>query len=269
MTQLLAITLSWLLMVSPSLAAIAFVNASVNSASPNGNFTNAIPTNCAAGNLMIVVYGVGDSSGADTDLTVDGFTEVADQANTADTADVEMFVGYRYMVGGDSQVPISGNFPSIGGTNASNAAVVMCFSGVAQAADGGPFDTAANQTNGNNTTNADPPSHNWSGTAGVWTVIACAGAHTGGATATFTGPTNYTTNFTMRNHDDNGTDVLVALGYRTNPADPEDPGACTAANIGTDANNSWAAATMSLKEAPAPTCTAGLNQMMMGFGGCP
>jgi hypothetical protein len=161
-----------------------------------------------------------------------------------------MFVGYRYRQAGDTQgAPDTGTFTALGGTNAANAAVVMCFRGVASAAQGGPFDTAANTATGQDSSDANPPSHDWSGTSGVWTVIACATGHTGGATGAYTGPANYTTNFTQRNHDDT-VDVLVAMGYRTSPADPEDPAACTAANIGTAANNSWNAVTMSLKEAP-------------------
>jgi hypothetical protein len=139
---------------------------------------------------------------------------------------------------------------------------------VASAAQGGPFDTASDGATGIDTSDANPPSHDWTGAAGVWTVIVGATGHTGGATATYTAPANYTTNAVTRNHDDT-VDVLMGAAYRTAPADPEDPAMWTAANIGTAANNSWIAGTVSLKPAPAVTCAAGLNLTLLGVGGCP
>jgi hypothetical protein len=53
------------------------------------------------------------------------------------------------------------------------------------------------------------------------------------------------------------------MGYNSSPADPENPGAFTAANIGTAANNSWCAVTMSLKEAP-PVLTKNLAALGVG-----
>ncbi len=269
MKKLFAVLLAWLLMVSPSMAAISFIDSAGNSASPNGTFSVAIPGTCAAGDLLIVGFVVGDTTGADNDLAVNGFTEISDQSIATDTSDVELFTGYRYMVGGDTTVPISGTFTALGGTNASNAAVVMCFRGVKTSGNGGPFDTAATPATGQDSSDANPPSHDWSGAAGVWTVIVGATGHTGGATGAFTCPANYTTNCVQRNHDDNGTDALIGMGYNSSPSDPENPAAFTAANIGTEANNSWAAVTISLSEAAAPTCTAGLNLTLLGVGGCP
>lgn len=226
--------------------AISFVQSAGNSSSPNAATTVTI-SSTTADDLILVAFAVGDTAATDSDISLTGYTEVADLFSGTDTNDTDLWVGYKFSTGGETSV---GPFTALGGTNASNAAVVMVFRGVATVAQGGPFDTAANTATGIDTSNADPPSHNWSGTSGVWTVIAGATGHTGGATGAFTFPANYTTNAVQRNHDDT-VDVLVGMGYRTNPADPEDPGAFTAANIGTAANNSWCAVTMSLKEAPA------------------
>ena len=264
MFRLLLLLLSAVFVAQPVLAAISFINASVGSVSPNGTFSLTMPTNCTTGDLLVTGWAAGDSPGANNDITVTGFTEVADLAQTGDTNDVELWVGYRYVVGGDTQGgPSTGTFTAIGGTNAANAAIALCFRGVQT---GTPTDTATSTATGIDSSNADPPSHDWSGSAGVWTVIFCATGHTGGATGAYTGPTNYTTNFQSRTHDDT-IDVLIGAGYRTNPADPEDPGVCTAANIGTAANNSWAAVTMSLAEAPPAVPGGGkiqkLRQYMM------
>lgn len=244
--------------------AISFIGSAVGSASPNGTFNVTLPNGCQAGDLILVAFAVGDSPGADNDLAVNGFTEVADQAITTDTNDTEMFVGYRYFVGGDTQVPISGNFTALGGTNASNAAVVMVFRGVASAAQGGPFSTASQVATGADSSNADPPQI--ATVASDCVVIAGASGCSGGTAPAFTAPTNYTTNAVSRGHDDT-VDVVVGMAYRLSGfANPENPGAFTAANIGTAANNSWCATTMALKAAP-QAFTLALDQGSFSLSG--
>lgn len=221
---------------------ITFVQSGSGSSSPNAT-TSVTISATAAMDLILTAFAVGDIDLADQDMSLSGYTEVADLAALGDTNDTQLWVGYKYSPGGETTV---GPFTALGGNNASNAAVVMVFRGVAPAAQGGPFDTTANTATGENSSTPDPPSHNWSGESGVWTVAVGATGHTGGATGALAGPTNYTTNYVSRNHDDT-TDVLVGMGYRENPADPEDPGTFTPSNIGTAANNSWCAVTMSLK----------------------
>jgi hypothetical protein len=252
MTTLLALVLL-LLVAAPAHAAITFVGSSgvCNSASPNGTFAVTLGGSLQANDLIIGVFGVGDTSGADNDLAVNGYTEVADLSNTADTNDTEAIVAYRYFVGGDTTMPATGTFTALGGTNASNAACVLVFRGVATVAQGGPFSTASQGTTGQDTSNADPPSI--ATAAGDCVVIAGATAHTGGATGTLTAPADYTTSAVSRNHDDT-VDVLVGLAFRcAGLSNPENPGAWTAANVGTASANSWAAVSMALKEAPAVT----------------
>lgn len=225
---------------------ISFVQSAGNSSSPNATTTVNISAT-ALMDLILVAFAVGDTDLADQDISLSGYTEVADLAALGDTNDTQLWVGYKYSTGGETTV---GAFTALGGTNASNAAVVMVFRGVASPAQGGPFDTAASTNTGQDSSTPDPPSHNWSGNPGVWTVAVGATAHTGGATGALAAPTNYTTNYVSRNHNDTA-DVLVGMGYRESPADPEDPGTMAPSNIGTAADNSWCAVTMSLKPRPA------------------
>lgn len=260
--------LALVLLAAPAQAAISFVGSACNSASPNATFSVALPGGLQADDFIICAFAVGDSPGADNNLAANGYNELADLANTADTGDIELWVGGRYFVGGDTTCPATGTFTAIGGTNASNAACVLVFRGVATVADGGPTDTATTTDNGQDTSDANPPSINTSGTAGIWTVVVGATAHTGGATATYTAPTGYTTNFDQRAHNDNA-DVLIGMGYNSGPSDPEDPGTFTAATVGTAADNSWAAATIALKAAPEPACTPDLSGLLGVMRGCP
>lgn len=243
--------LTALLIAEPASAAISFIGSACNSVSPNGTFSVTLPASLQADDFIVGVFAVGDSPGADNILAVTGYTKLGDQVNTAVTNDVEMWTGYRFFVAGDTAMPTTGTFTALGGTNASNAACVMVFRGVATAAQGGPFTGNTIGANGSASSNPDPAANDAGAGAGDWVVIVGGTSHTGGATGAFTAPTGYTTNFVQRNHDDT-VDVLIGMGYRSSGAgNPENPGVMTAANIGTAANNSWAAITITLKEAPA------------------
>lgn len=227
--------------------AISFVGSAANSASPNATYQVTLPGGCQAGDLILVTFAVGDNPGADNDLSGAGLTEVADLAVTSDTNDTELFVGYRYFVGGDTVVPTSA-WTAIGGTNAANASVCMVFRGVETLANGGPFTTTSQTATGTDTPNANPPSI--ATAAGDWVVAAVAAAVAGGTGPTFTAPTNYTTNAVSRGHDDT-VDVITAMAYRdTGLSNPEDPGAFTGNNVGpSPTQHSWCAVTMALKPA--------------------
>jgi len=255
--RLLAAGLAVLLAATPAFAAITFLGSSCNSVSPNGTFSVSLSGGSLSGvtlqdnDLIVGMFAVGDDNLADQDIAVTGYTEVHDLASLADTEDTQLWTGYRYFVAGDTQMPTTGTFTALGGTNAANAACVMVFRGVATAAQGGPFTTASQPATGQDSSNADPASI--ATVAGNVVVIAGATGHTGGVTATYTAPSGYTTNFAQIAHNDT-VDVLIGMGYRTaGLSNPEDPGVMTAATIGTAANNSWAASTMALKEAPAST----------------
>lgn len=251
MRKLLAIvTILTILAPNPVQAAISFVNSANNSSSPNTATTVTLPGSMQTGDLIVVATGVGDTANNGMTVSTSGYTRIPGVAATLyanDTNDTNLDVYYKIHNGTDTTVA----FNAIGGTNASNVGLVMVFRGVNTVT---PFDTNANTVTGIDTSSANPPSHNWSGASGAWTVIAASTGHTGGATATFTFPANYTTNAVQRAHNDT-IDVLAGMGYRSSPADPEDPAAFTAATIGTASANSWAAVTMSLKPATAPTVT--------------
>lgn len=224
--------------------AISFIGSAVNSSSPNtGTSVDVSGIDIQANDLILVAAAVGDTANNGMAApTEGGYSRVPGVAATQYANDVnDTNLDLYYKVASGSETAVS--FAAVGGTNASNAAVVMVFRGVDAST---PFDTDATPTTGVSSSNADPPSHDWSGASGGWTVIAASTGHTGGATATFTFPTGYTTNPAQRAHNDT-IDVLVGMGYNASPADPENPGALTAANIGTAADNGWAAVTMSLK----------------------
>lgn len=224
--------------------AISFVNSASNSSSPNTGTAVTLPGSMQANDLIIVAAMVADNiNNGLAAPTEGGYTRIGAATIYADsTNDCNLDIYYKFHNGTDTTC----SFAAVGGTNAANAAVLMVFRGVKTSS---PFDTTVSTTSGTGSSNANPPSHTWSGSSGVWTVaIGCTG-HTGGGTATYTAPTGYTTNFVQRAHDDTF-DALIGMGYKTSPSSPEDPGAFTAATIGTAANNAWAAATISLSQQP-------------------
>jgi hypothetical protein len=236
-----------LLTAAPAWAAISFVGSASNSASPTTDTVVTLPGGMSSNDLIIVAAMVGDTANNGLAApTEGGYTRIGSATIYAnDVNDVNLDIWYKFHNGTDTTV----TFADVGGTNASNAAVVMVFRGVST---GSPFDTTVSTASGIDTSNADPPSHDWSGASGVWTVAIGATGHTGGNTATYTAPTGYTTNFVQRAHNDT-IDALIGMGYKSSPSDPENPGAFTAATIGTAADNAWAAATISLTEAAAVT----------------
>ena len=226
------------------LMAISFIGSAVGSSSPNTATTITLPT-LLADDVIIIAAAVGDTANNGIPAPT-GYTRVPGVAATLyanDVNDTNLDLYYKIAVAGDSGATVT--LTATGGTNASNAGVAMVFRGVDTTT---PFDVNAATATAINTSAADPPSLDHGNPSGVWTVIAASTGHTGGATATFTFPTGYTTNAAQRAHNDT-IDVLVGVGYNSSPADPENPAAFSAANIGTAADNAWAAGTMALRPA--------------------
>jgi hypothetical protein len=195
------------------------------------------------GDLILIAASVADTvNNALAAPTEGGYADVVGSTLYADDVnDVNLNVFWKFHNGTDT----TATFLDVGGANASNVAVCMVFRGVASGG-GGPFRTAATTNTGVSSSNADPPSI--ATTTGDCVVIVGATGHTGAGTATYTNPTNYTTNAAVRAHNDT-IDGLVGMGYRLSGySNPEDPGVFTAATIGTAADNAWAAVTMALKE---------------------
>lgn len=223
---------------------ISYVGQAVASSSPTADAVITLPGGMSAGDLILIAAGVGDTvSNALAAPTEGGYTDVVGSTLYAnDVNDVNLNVFYKFHNGTDT----TATFTDVGGANASNTCVCMVFRGVATTGQGGPFTTTTQTATGVSSSDADPPQIATATNDAV--VIVGATGHTGGATATYTNPANYTTNAAMRAHDDT-IDCLVGMGYRLSGySNPEDPGAFTAATIGTAADNAWAAVTMALKE---------------------
>jgi hypothetical protein len=226
--------------------AIAFVQRKSNGAANAGPFDVVLTSAATAGNLLLAFHSDGDT--ADNAMpAISGFTDVGTSEQYANsTNDSNSKAWYKYAVGGETTI----TFPDTGGgTNDGVSGCVMEFSGVASAAQGGPFSTAIQKTTGTGSAHADPPQI--ATAAGDAVVIMGAAAHatTG---VTFTAPANYTTNAEPGTA---GTDTIssgAGMAYRLSGyANPENPGAFTAS--ATAAGDSWCAVTLALKEAPAIT----------------
>lgn len=225
--------------------AISYVGQAVASSSPTANASLTLPTgSMALGDFILIAASVADTvNNALAAPTEGGYTDlVGSTLYSNDVNDVNLNVFYKFWNGTETTATCT----NVGGTNASNVLVCMVFRGVASGGAGGPFATTATTATGIDTSNANPPSI--ATATGNCVVIVGATGHTGGATATFTNPANYTTNPAVRAHNDT-IDGLVGMGYRLSGySNPEDPGVFTAATIGTAADNAWAAVTIALKE---------------------
>lgn len=240
--------------IREALAAISYINSStcVSSDDGLGTYTLTLPTT-QQNDLVIVAIGTADNDNVDEDVGPNlvgtyGYTEVADLFSN-DTTDSNLGVFWKVM---GASPDTSYTLDSIGGNDASNAAVCMVFRGVDT---GTPMDVTPATDSNINTMHPNPPSINHNNPSGVWTVIAGVAGH-GINSGTFTFPTGYTTDAVERTHNDTS-DATTGMGYRSSGvSDPEDPGVMT--HSGTDSTNySWAAVTIALRPAvnTAPTVT--------------
>ena len=221
--------------------AISFIGSAEGSSANGGNVILTLPGPPIADDLVIVAYAIGDNDDVDFNMAMvtTGYTEVADLfAN--DVQDANLGVYWKVMgATPDTTAEVDGQ----GGADAAVAAVCMVFRGVDTVT---PMDVTPTTATGINTMHPNPPSINFLDAA-AWTVIAGVSGHVLGGTGTYTFPTGYVTNAINQGQDDTS-DVTVGMGYRTTPADPEDPGVMT--HSGTDsADASWCAATLALRPA--------------------
>lgn len=200
----------------------------------------------AAGDLVIVALGVGDTDAVDGAMTETSgtYTEVADlYSGSATASEANLGVFYKFLTGADASVSVRSNL----GNDAGISVAVMVFRGVKTVASGGPFDVTSTTATGTGTGAIDPPSIDTTGTAGIWTVIAGTRA-IGTGTNTLTGPTGYTTDFVSAPFGDDTVDAITGMGYNSAPSDPENPG--TIVWAGTEAaGDGWCAVTMALAPA--------------------
>lgn len=237
--------------------AISFVGSAENSAINGADVTLTLPA-MLQDDLVIVAYGVGDNDNVDFNMAMvtAGYTEVADLFSD-DTQDANLGVYWKVMgATPDTSAVVDG----LGGADAAVAATCMVFRGVDTAT---PFDVVTTTATGINTMHPNPPAIDHLNPAGLWTVIAGASGHTLGGAGTYTFPTGYTTNALDIGSDDTS-DITVGLGYRTNPADPEDPGVMT--HSGADsANFAWAACTMALRPKASTTFSQAIPSVAVGI----
>jgi hypothetical protein len=231
--------------------AISFVGSAEGSAINGGNVTLDLTALSGGGSLqqndlVIVAYSIGDNDTVDFDMamvTAD-YNEVADLFSN-DSADAYLGVYWKVMgATPDTTAEVDGQ----GGTDAAVAAVAMVFRGVDTTT---PMDVTPTTDTGNSADHPNPPSINHNNPSGVWTVIAgCCGNAGGVGTETFTFPTGYTTNAVDVSCNDT-TKTTLGMGYRTDPADPEDPGQMTWSGASA-LSDSWCACTIALRPATAP-----------------
>lgn len=203
----------------------------------------------AVGDLILLAWSCGDDDFTQPALamTTSGYTELTTATLSADggvAGDANLAVFYKFHDGVDTTAVTAASGT---GTDSSNAVALQVFRGVASVAQGGPLEIGIQTASGTTGGDPNPPSVSGFTEATNWVVIA--GAISVATTAlTLTAPTNYTTNFVTVGSASETFAATVGLGYRTNPADPEDPGVMADNGAGA----AWAAATMVLKETPAP-----------------
>jgi hypothetical protein len=192
----------------------------------------------AAGDLVIVTCVTGSAAGnpAMAVTTPTGYTALGQLNQSATTADTSMNVSYKIMGGTpDANVTIPGTTNNAWG----EAYAIQVFRGVDTST---PMDVTAVSAGGTGTGRPNPGSITPS-TAGAWVIICGGGA--AGTGATYTAPTNYTTDFLTANGADS-TDAMVGCGYWSGwTSGAEDPAAYTGGTTG--ANDSWTAYTLALR----------------------
>lgn len=228
--------------------AISFVGSASANSINGGAVTITLPGSMSTDDLIIAAFASPVLVDVDLTMNTAGYTEVADLYSN-DGIDGSLGVFYKFHNGSDT----TAEFTATGGAANGNSGVLMVFRGVKLAASGGPFDVTSTTATGQNTAVANPPSIDHSGASGIWVVAAGGAGHAAGTAGTYTAPANYTTNAITKVGDDDS-DSVVALCYRTDPADPEDPGAFTF-NGTDDVSYAWCAVTMALS----PAATAGFE----------
>lgn len=236
--------------------AITFVAGAIANATNGGDVAVDLTdiTGLAEDDLVVLIYGIGDSDGTDFDMGIasgSGWTEQADLFGGANAREANFGV-YTKVMGAtpDTTVTVDGQ----GGTNAAVAAVAIGFRGVDTAA---PLDGVSPTTfTSSSTMDPSPASIDYT-TAGCAVVIAGASGHSQGS-QTVTFPTGYTTNSAWTTGNDSN-DITVSLGHNLSPSDPESPGQIT--HSATD-NTGYSSCAVTLALKPAGAAASIVPQVM-------
>jgi hypothetical protein len=229
--------------------AITFQQSASNGAANAGPVTVTFTSTPAANDLILAYY----ADGATTDKAMPAISTytMQNELYANGTNDVNSALYWKYAAG--SETTIVG--PDMSGTIDGVSMAVMIFRGVASAAQGGPFTTAATTASGTSNGNADNASI---ATAAGDVVVLCAAA-AAATIGTFTAPANYTTNAQLGTAGTDTSSAKAAMAYRTSGySNPEDPAAW--AMSGT--SHSYTAVTLALKEAPAGGAAAAFGMLL-------
>lgn len=204
----------------------------------NFALTNGLASVPAAGDLVVVSYGVGSAS-SDRALTIQNsgatnYTLIDSELFVADTFSANLRVAYRFMPGTpETSVVLSGT----GSIQDAGAYTIHVFRGVDS---GTPLDVAAVPATGTNTRLADPASITPS-TSGAKILIV--GSAAMGAGGTFTGA--YLTDRRVTTQADTN-DVNIQSGYVDWTSGAYNPAAFGGGGTDTT-NDSWCAMTVALR----------------------
>ena len=226
-----------------------------------GNTDVSVPLNALTGgsdsspstnDLILFAYNIADADNVDLDLACNtaSFAELADLFGNG-TNDANLGIYWKFF-GSETAVVGEG---SLGGTDTAIQGVAMVFRGVNT---GVPFNVTIQTATGTTLGNPLPPLIDHNNPSGLWTVIIGANAHTANADGTFTAPTGYTTDFLTVGNQDTA-DGIIGMGYRTDPTDPEIPGAMTSSHTATG----WCAATIALNPANPQEVTPSIATLTM------
>lgn len=199
--------------------------------------TGGIESAPAAGDFVLVYFGVGSFNNANVDMRVNGYTEIADLFSN-DLYDANLAVAYKFM----SATPDT-SFTLIGGTGdvASGGAVaVQVWRGVNATT---PLDVTSQIATGINTVLCNPPAITPI-TAGAVIVAGGAGAHING-TQTYSS-SDLDGFITIGTND--ARDVTTGVGYKFWSSGAFDPAQFTF-SADDSSSNAWAAVTLALRPA--------------------
>lgn len=209
--------------------------------------TGGIATAPAAGDIVIVVHGVGINADVALGVVTAGYTEEAELWSD-DSRDANLSVSRKIMgATPDTSVTVTGS----GSTTAGAATAVHVWRGVDQTT---PMDVLRTTATGINSSLFDPPAITPVTSGAV--VIACGSS--GGGTEDTTGatpPTNYG-NHVFISSTDPGTVAYSAIASKAwSGSGSEDPGAWSGINTATA--DAWAAVTLALRPSVGTAHAAG------------
>lgn len=195
---------------------------------------------------FVIVTCVTGSAGGNPAMTVTApgtWSNIGLLNQSAVTADTSLDVSYKFLASGETT---SLTIPGTGNNAFGEAYAIEVWRGVDT---NNPLNVTPVSAGGTGTGRPDPASI--TPTAAGSVVIICGGGAVAGTGATYTAPTNFTTNF-LTDFGADTTDAMVGMGYWTGwTSGAVNPGAYTGGTTG--ANDSWAAYTIVIQPVSAVT----------------